>query len=116
MGKASKARKHKRQQVPSLSVKVVGREQVQEADVLVAGDQSHFHDDVQAVCRECGRTVFHRPNLPPMKVICLGCLYPMMMQQGEEVELAVTRETLREVRQKLTEEQAGDAGLPPLAV
>ena len=64
------------------TVKVVSKEEAEEADLIVCAPWEncvYFEDDVKTSCADCGRAIGHRPHAPkkPPK-ICLEC----MMRRG----------------------------------
>jgi hypothetical protein len=75
-------------QQPSLpKINIVSQEEAEEADVVVCmpiGSTRYFTDDVETVCSECGRGIFHRPHAPkkPRK-ICVDCALKLAEQESE---------------------------------
>jgi hypothetical protein len=66
-------------------------------------------DNVRSVCSCCGAAIQTRPHNPPkVTKICLQCAMPLMIEQaksGEELEIAITPETAREVADHLKKQK-----------
>lgn len=60
--------------IGGLPVTVTSLKECAKATYVVCGNESHFPDDVKAICALCQADVVHRPYVPdgPMK-ICLDC-------------------------------------------
>lgn len=59
-------------------IRVVSRDEAEQATFVVCGPISHFADDVHATCAGCRAPIVHRPHVPskPPKV-CLPCAVAM---------------------------------------
>ena len=78
-----------------------------EVVVCVSADrETHFSDNVVAICSECGALVQHRPDVPSHLVpICCKCALPRMTKAAEAGALIIglTERTLEEIEKYLRE-------------
>jgi hypothetical protein len=73
---------------------VKGNEKI---NFVICSPQGFFVDDVKTTCADCGRTLYHRPHTPKGTFLCIHCA-GIRMQQQKDFDVAVTEETIKEVK------------------